>query len=131
MRITRQRAVILEELGKLFTHPKAEEVYEIVRKNMPRISLGTVYRNLEFLSKIGEIQKLELGGAIKRFDANAKNHYHIRCTNCEKIEDAPMPVIKDIEDGLKDKTSFQITGHRLEFLGICKKCLGTLKKKKV
>ena len=89
---------------------------------MPRISLGTVYRNLEFLSEAGLIQKLETGGTIKRFDATAKNHYHIRCIKCEKIEDAPMEVIKNIEDQLKGKTNFHITGHRLEFLGICLEC---------
>ena len=54
--MTRQRMIILEELRKVDTHPSADEVYEMVRKRLPRISLGTVYRNLEILSKTGEIQ---------------------------------------------------------------------------
>jgi Fur family ferric uptake transcriptional regulator len=59
--MTRQRRVILEELRKVNTHPSADEIYEIVRKRLPRISLGTVYRNLEILSESGDIQKLEPG----------------------------------------------------------------------
>ena len=58
-RMTRQRGIILEELRKINTHPSADEIYERVRKHLPRISLGTVYRNLEILSELGEIQKLE------------------------------------------------------------------------
>ena len=59
--MTRQRQIILEELRKVVTHPSADEVYEMVRKRLPRISLGTIYRNLEILSENGDIQKLELG----------------------------------------------------------------------
>ncbi|MDP3286289.1 MAG: transcriptional repressor, partial [Desulfobacterales bacterium] len=67
-RMTRQRAVILEELKKVKTHPGADEIYEMVRKRLPRISLGTVYRNLEVLSELREIQKFEHVGTLKRFD---------------------------------------------------------------
>ena len=126
LRLTRQRTVILEELRKVYTHPNAEEVYEIVKKDIPRISLGTVYRNLEILSEVGEIQKLEVGGCVKRFDANPYNHYHIRCVQCDKIVDAPIGVKEDIEAALKGKTGFQIIGHRLEFLGICPECRGNI-----
>ena len=55
-RITKQRQVILEELRKLNTHPSADEIYKVVRRRLPRISLGTVYRNLEVLVQMGEIQ---------------------------------------------------------------------------
>ena len=75
LRMTQQRQVILEELRNVNTHPSADEIYEMVRKRLPRISLGTVYRNLEILCASGEIQKLEAGGSIKRFDGNPRNHY--------------------------------------------------------
>jgi len=68
-RMTRQRAVILEEVRRdLDQHMTADEIYEKVRKRLPRISLGTVYRNLEVLVELNEIQKLELSGSIGRFD---------------------------------------------------------------
>lgn len=122
LRLTRQRAIILQELQKLKTHPSADEIYGIVRKDIPKISLGTVYRNLEILSEIGDIQKLELGGTVKRFDGNTENHYHIRCVRCNKIVDAPMELIQDLENNLNGDCGFTILDHRLEFLGICRAC---------
>ncbi len=124
MRLTRQRTVILEELRKVFSHPSADEIYEIVKKIIPSISLGTIYRNLDVLSETGAIQRLEVGGDVKRFDGNPENHYHIRCVRCQKIVDAPVDLMKGIEKTLKYKTTFKIIGHHLEFLGICAECLG-------
>jgi Fur family ferric uptake transcriptional regulator len=62
MRLTSQRQVILEELKKVKSHPTANEVYDMVRKRLPRIGLGTVYRNLDLLAERGIIKKLEVGG---------------------------------------------------------------------
>ncbi len=121
LRMTRQRKVILEELCKVKTHPSADEVYEMVRKRLPRISLGTVYRNLEILSESGDIQKLEPGCSLKRFDGDTSEHCHIRCVRCDRIADAPLPDVKiDLE--MVESADFEITGHRLEFLGLCSEC---------
>ncbi|MHC4423917.1 MAG: Fur family transcriptional regulator [Planctomycetota bacterium] len=123
--MTRQRQIILEELRKVDTHPSADEVYETVRKRLPRISLGTVYRNLEILSELGEIQKLELGGDLKRFDRNSHKHYHIRCMNCGRVDDAPIAPLNQVEDELYGATVYTIIGHRLEFEGLCPQCSKT------
>jgi len=123
LRMTRQRKVILEELRKVNTHPSADEVYEMVRKRLSRISLGTVYRNLEILSESGEIQKLELGCTLKRFDGVAENHYHIRCIHCNQVVDAPTDFDVTINHELKGVTDYKIIGHKLEFIGICPSCL--------
>ncbi len=120
--MTRQRRIILEELRKVTTHPSADEIYEMVRKRLPRISLGTVYRNLEILSKLGGIQKLELGGTVKRFDGNPENHYHIRCLGCFRIDDMAVDPPAHIESDAERLTDYKIVGHRLEFLGLCPNC---------
>ena len=122
-RMTRQRNVILEELRKVDTHPSADEVYQMVRKRLPRISLGTVYRNLEILSQAGLIQKLELGGTLKRFDGNSAHHYHLRCIHCERVHDAPVDIDVAVDHDLVNATDFRITGHNLELIGICPDCL--------
>ncbi|MGD9045373.1 MAG: transcriptional repressor [Desulfobacterales bacterium] len=122
LRMTRQRRVILEELRKVDTHPSADEIYEIVRKRLPRISLGTVYRNLEILSESGDIQKLEPGCSLKRFDGNPSEHSHIRCVRCDRIADAPRIPDLDIDLGRVNSTDFEIIGHRVEFLGVCPIC---------
>jgi Fe2+ or Zn2+ uptake regulation protein len=122
--MTRQRKVILEELKKVKTHPSADEVYEIVRRRLPRISLGTVYRNLEILSQLGEIQRLELGGSLKRFDGNPNNHYHIRCLGCDCVDDVMVGPLDNIDNKICELTDYEVIGHRLEFLGFCRRCSG-------
>ena len=122
LRMTRQRQLILEELRNVSTHPSADELYEMVRKRLPRISLGTIYRNLEILSQVGEIQKLESGGMQKRFDGNASAHYHIRCLECAQIEDLHMDPFANIEAKAAFLNNYKILGHRLEILGLCPNC---------
>ncbi len=122
LRMTRQRQGILEELRKTDSHPSADELFGRVRKQMPRISLGTVYRNLEILSELGEIQTIEMAGNLKRFDGVAENHYHIRCTNCDRLIDAPLEVSEALENAVQMHTDFRILGHKVEFTGICPDC---------
>jgi len=123
LRMTRQRRVILETLRENNTHPSADEVYEMVRRKLPRIGLGTVYRNLELLSELGEIQKLELSGSLMRFDGVPEKHYHIRCINCDRLDDAPLQALDNIEEQLLGSTEYKVMGHRLEFMGLCPDCL--------
>jgi len=120
--MTEQRRVILEVLRSRNDHPSADELYERVRSRLPRISLGTVYRNLDILSELGEIQKLELSGSLKRFDGIAHKHYHIRCIECDRVDDAPIAPLNQIEDELYGTTVFEIIGHNLEFTGLCPTC---------
>ncbi|MBC8247456.1 MAG: transcriptional repressor [Deltaproteobacteria bacterium] len=120
--MTRQRLVILEVLKKMDCHPSADQVFHEVRQQLPRISLGTVYRNLETLSELGQIQKLGLGGATKRFDWDTQKHYHIRCVECGRVDDAPIAPLQKIENTLYGATVFTIIGHRLEFTGFCPNC---------
>ena len=122
MRMTKQRRLILEELRRDNSHPTADALYERVRRQMPRISLGTVYRNLEILTSLGEVQTLELSGSQKRFDGNPNKHYHIRCLNCGRVDDAPIAPLSRLEDELYEATVYTIMGHRLEFLGLCPEC---------
>ncbi len=122
IRLTTQRQIILEELASVKTHPTAGEVYDMVRKRLPRIGLGTVYRNLELMAENGMILKLEVGGTQKRFDATTEPHYHIRCSCCGRVDDIDMPVIESLVDAAADSSSYLIFGHHIEFTGICSQC---------
>ncbi len=122
LRTTQQRTIILEEVRASNSHPSADELYSRVKKRLPRISLGTVYRNLEILTQLGEIQELKLSGSLKRYDWNPNKHYHIRCINCDRVDDAPIAPLNQIEDDLYEATVFEIIGHNLEFTGLCPDC---------
>ena len=121
-RMTQQRKIILEELRKLDSHPTADEVYDTVRKRMPRISLGTVYRNLEILSQWGLARRLDLAGNRRRFDGSTEEHYHVRCVRCGEVEDVPVEPQRHLEESARSNTDFEIIGHRLNFLGLCPRC---------
>lgn len=122
---SRQRQVILEELRKLTSHPTADELYEIVRLVVPRISLGTVYRNLDVLSEAGLVRVLHAGGEPKRFDGNPDGHWHIRCSRCGKIGDMPAAESLDLAELVQGSTGYEVTGWRVDFAGICPECAGT------
>ena len=121
-RITPQRQAILEELRRLTSHPTADEVHTLVRRRLLRVSLGTVYRNLEMLSDCGLIQKLEMGGGQRRFDGNTGDHYHVRCVRCGRVEDAPVKPMPAIDGALRKVSGYEVMGHRLEFIGVCPAC---------
>jgi Fur family ferric uptake transcriptional regulator len=123
-RMTKQRKVILEELRKVTSHPTADEVYDMVRQRLPRISLGTIYRNLDVLAESGEILKLESAGNQKRFDGNPMPHAHIRCTRCGRVGDVMNVGIEVPLDGM-DVYGFTVTSARIEFDGICDACQST------
>lgn len=120
-RMTIQKALILETLKKLKTHPTADELYSILRKSLPKISLGTVYRNLEALSEQGIIRKLDGIDSQKRFDGDLTNHYHIKCVECGKVGDIHVsPISLPIE--VIKHTDYKILDHDLELTGICHTC---------
>ena len=122
LRSSRQREIILEELRKLKSHPTAEALYKLVSKRMPKISLGTIYRNLDLLSKQKIIHKIEVGGFRARFDGDTDNHYHIYCTNCGKINDVDDFSGKIINIELSKIKGYTVEGYHMNFYGICSDC---------
>ena len=121
-RKTKQKEAILEVLRGTNSHPTADWVYNEVRKDIPNISLGTVYRNLRMLREGGEILELDLCGTLARFDARRDNHYHFRCEKCGRVFDVDMPVDEEMDRKATQNTGFKISCHRLEFRGICREC---------
>ena len=123
-RNTRQRQVILEELQKLTSHPTAVALYDIVRRRLPKISLGTVYRNLELLARAGMILRLDFAGGEARFDGNLAPHDHLRCLQCGRVDDLSACPLDLSEGAANDWGGYEILGHRLEFFGLCPRCRG-------
>lgn len=121
-RNTRQRRIILEELRGVKSHPTAVEIFERVRRRLPKISLGTVYRNLDLLARMGIIQKLEFAGAETRFDGNRRPHDHVRCLRCGRIGDLAGPPLELSPRNRDDFAGYEVLGHRLQYVGICPSC---------
>ncbi len=122
IRKTKQREVILSVLRSTHTHPTADWVYQEVRKEMPNVSLGTIYRNLKTLTEMGEALELSYGSTYSRFDGFADNHYHFVCEECGDVTDLDLPVQDSLEKSVGDSIGAEITHHRLEFYGVCGHC---------
>ncbi|NOY08349.1 MAG: transcriptional repressor [Spirochaetes bacterium] len=119
---TKARTIILEEINKIKSHPTAYEMFEIVKQRLPRVSLGTVYRNLDILSEHGLVLKLKMNDAQMHYDGRTDEHYHIQCVKCGKTEDIPLEMLKDIDTAVRDKTSYRILYHTISFYGLCTGC---------
>ncbi len=122
LRMTNQREMILRELVKNKQHLTADELYDIVKKVMPRISLATVYRNLEILSEAGIIGKLEISGRQKRFDYDPEDHDHIYCAVCHRVDNLNIERSGDEAKKMASVEGYSVTGYRLEIIGICESC---------
>lgn len=91
-RNTRQRTVILDILRGGRVHLTAEEVYQEARKVLSTVSLGTVYRNLNFLRDKGLAREIRSDGAgSARFEAARDVHAHFHCRGCQTVRDIPLP----------------------------------------
>jgi len=117
-----QRDRILEVLKNTGSHPTADWIYTQLKSEFPKLSPGTVYRNLGILQEMGKIKKIRYGSTFDRFEANLSNHYHLICENCNSITDIKLPACKDILNKAEELSNFSINYHQIEFYGICSSC---------
>ena len=117
---SRQREAILNVLRSTDTHPTANRVYELVRQEIPNISLGTVYRNLAALSEAGEILSINVGDGFEHFDGDVSEHLHLHCKQCGKIYDLHLE--NSILSDSAYKNDFLLESSLLIGYGICKNC---------
>ncbi|MEW6623126.1 MAG: transcriptional repressor [Bacillota bacterium] len=120
-RITKQKRIILEVIKNTNSHPTADWIYEQAKKQLPDISLGTVYRNLKLLASVGEIMELNYGSTYSRYDGVTENHYHFVCRNCGTIYDLDIDAV-DLNKTVASKINGKVEYHRLEFYGTCCQC---------
>jgi len=122
LRMTSQREIILQELRKSRQHLTADELYGMIRKKLPRISLATVYRNLELLAESGLIARMEVSGRPMRFDSDVHGHDHVICVQCHKVENVVLGREKEKYPSQDMMDGYMITGCRVEFVGLCPQC---------
>jgi len=121
-RDTKQREAILGVLRNTKAHPTADWIYEQVKKEIPNISKGTVYRNLQVLLEDGAITELNLSGTLSRFEVKQERHYHFRCEQCGHVFDVDEPVNDELDERVAKRTGFVVSHHQTEFRGLCKDC---------
>lgn len=129
-RYSKQREAIRTYLQSTKEHPTADVIYEHIQQSFPNISLGTVYRNLNFLVERGDALRIDFGNGVDHFDGNTSFHNHFFCKNCGRIIDLEMDPIDHIDRIANAGFNGSIQGHSIYFYGICEKCMASQKKEK-
>ncbi|MHB8416786.1 MAG: Fur family transcriptional regulator [Myxococcales bacterium] len=121
MRMTPQRRAIFRYLSGNQGHPTAEDVFRAVRRKHPGLSLATVYNTLETLSWLGEVARLDLGGAAERWDPEVRPHHHFLCEACGHVQDVFAELRLPALEGLGD---VELRRIQLQLSGLCGTCKG-------
>lgn len=122
MKYSKQRELILNYVINSREHPTADMVYKSVKQEIPNISLGTVYRNLNQLSDMNLIRKVTLPNKITRFDQAYSEHCHLYCNNCGLVMDIDKEIMDKTCNMVSNLTDCEIISHDIVFVGICHKC---------
>lgn len=121
-RKSRQREKIFELIKSDAHHPTAQWIYDTLKKEMQSLSLGNVYRNINILVEEELIVPRDFGDGVEHFDAITGMHYHFICNKCKTITDFALPVEDLIIKKARENSRNLITGHTIQFYGICENC---------
>ena len=124
LKYSSQREAIKNFLASRTDHPTADVVYDELRKTLPNLSLGTVYRNLSLLESLGDITKITISDGADRYDANTSAHNHFICRKCGAVQDINVDSIDHIKDAANKDFDGLIDGYHIHFHGLCAKCSG-------
>lgn len=126
-RLTPQRQVILKIfLDNMDRHLSAEEVYQLVKKEHPKIGLATVYRTLDLLAELDVLQKMNFGDGRSRYelssDEDTHHHHHLICLRCQRVLEFEDDLLEELEDRIEARSGFKIVNHQVKFYGYCRDC---------
>jgi Fe2+ or Zn2+ uptake regulation protein len=124
-RTTKTRSLVISYLVQTEHPVAAHDLITMLKKQGRDVNKTTVYRELLFLKDEGIINEIDLLEGQKRYELADPHHHHhhLVCTKCKSIRCVEMPNDLDaLEQRIKKQHHFHVTGHILEFFGLCKKC---------
>ena len=121
-RKSKLRDEILDLLKETGIHPTANWLYDRLKPDHPKLSLGSVYRNLAILVELGLADKIDFGPTFDRFEAKKADHYHFICEKCGSVIDLPIPIKTELNLEVDEISGFKTNRHRIEFFGLCDSC---------
>ncbi len=123
-KLTEQRRLILAILQSNSVPHTAQEVYDLVKLAYSNINFSTIYRNLELMSELGIVDKMNLKSGVSHFEINDReeHHHHVICKGCGETKAIDFCPYKMINNEELDKLGFSATEHKFEIYGFCNKC---------
>lgn len=119
---TPQRLAVYDALSSTKSHPNAEMLYNMLQPSYPTMSLATVYKTMDIFAELGLIQVLNVGEDSYRYDAETASHPHIRCIECNRVDDIFDFQAEGLMSEVGAQTGYQLTGRQLYFFGRCPEC---------
>ena len=134
LRNTKQKDQILEAVRKHGQHPTADEIYKVLKTKHPRLSLATVYRNLNQFADLGQLGRVKVSGGPLHFDTHTEPHTHAVCQDCSRIVDIFDPELNrqlaDRLESIEGMSEFELTRADLKYIGRCADCVAKSKQNK-
>ena len=122
-RMTSQRRLLWELIVEAGGHLDADELHRRAREREPRISLSTVYRNLQLFKKLGLIEERHFAENHHHYEAKGPlEHYHLVCLGCGRVIEFESPLIERIADRIRAESRFEVTGGEIHLEGYCSRC---------
>jgi len=119
---TPQRDRLLAYLRDTDTHPTAAQIHDAIGPELPGLSLGTIYRNLEVLVGEGLVDEVPAANGATRYDGNPCAHHHFLCDRCSRIIDVELPEPRTLRRKLHDVYALQARSVSIDFHGLCLEC---------
>lgn len=127
LKVTPQRLAIYSMLYNTDSHPTAETIYKALEEQYPTMSLATVYKTLDVLKSVGLVQELNAGQGSCRYDACMDMHFHLVCSECNKVFDLKgMQSEALIKTEVAERTDFKVQSGQIYFFGVCGVCIGAV-----
>ncbi|WP_105317766.1 manganese-dependent transcriptional regulator PerR [Thermus tenuipuniceus] len=126
-RLTRQRKAVLEVVKRAHNHPDAAWIYQEVRKVVPKVSLGTIYRTLEALVEEGYLIPITKAGEATRYDANLHPHLHLVCQGCGALVDLEVDLPDLLTPVQEAYPQLEVREVEVTYKGLCPTCKAALK----
>ena len=123
MRVTNQRALLLEIIRQGQGHLDADEIYRQARQKYPRLSLSTVYRSLQLFKKLGLIEEVHFDEAHHHYEAKPPvEHHHLVCLGCGRVIEFHYPLSRYVKRNVAEAKDFDIVATEIRMTGYCSRC---------
>jgi Fe2+ or Zn2+ uptake regulation protein len=122
MSVTHQRLTVYRALLEDVTHPDADQLLNRVRRQLPSISLGTVYKALDTLKELGAVLEVDSPKSATRYEALVEPHHHLICDVCEQILDLHEPAYTNLRPPARAAAGFVVASCTVQFRGRCRRC---------
>ena len=119
---THQRQIVYEAVVSSHGHRSPEQIYAVVRRRVPSISLATVYNNLRLFVEHGLLREVSPHASTLRVDGNLKPHHHVVCSRCKIVEDIEGDFIDFERLSPLVPDGFDLTQPVVEVFGLCRRC---------